>query len=246
LPRLREQLCEGRRANPPFVAQKPRSPSFLVIMHLPSIYAGEAAGILRMPVLPESEVSPSTPLHPARDNSVTSGAATAACPAPSGDDSGQPTRAETTVAKKSKQWGSTWGEIHFAHAMLERVRRGLEQTKRASDEARERLELERMRIVFERERLEAAQSTGYTRLPNDRLWSEDEAARYLGKSTRWLRDSTVPKLRLPGKGERPSIMYEPHEVRAWASAHRTHSVVQETVATMKPSTRRKKNGVPQR
>jgi hypothetical protein len=52
----------------------------------------------------------------------------------------------------------------------------------------------------------------------DRLWTQREAAAYLGVTGRFLRDSTCPKMLLPGNGEKgqPIVRYAPAEVRAWA------------------------------
>lgn len=55
-------------------------------------------------------------------------------------------------------------------------------------------------------------------LPDDRLWNQREAAQYLGVSVRYLRESTCPKLLLPGNGPKGHhvVRYLPAEVRAWA------------------------------
>jgi hypothetical protein len=55
----------------------------------------------------------------------------------------------------------------------------------------------------------------------DRLWTQPEAAAYLQVSERYLRDSTCPKVLLPGKGEtdRPLVRYEPAVVKEWYSSH---------------------------
>ena len=123
--------------------------------------------------------------------------------------------------------------------VLKGKQRELEQQARARSEALERqqLEIERARFELERARLEAAKNSE-PELPNDRLWTEREAARFLGMSPRWLRDSTVPKSMLPGKGARPTIRYEPAEVRAWATAQRTHSVIEQSTSTT-PSKKRR-------
>jgi len=54
-----------------------------------------------------------------------------------------------------------------------------------------------------------------------RLWTQPEAAAYLQVSDRYLRDSSCPKVLLPGKGEtdRPLIRYEPSVVKEWATSH---------------------------
>src|SRR5438067_300091 len=63
------------------------------------------------------------------------------------------------------------------------------------------------------------------RCPPESLWSAHEAAAFLRMSERWLRNSTVPKIRLPGKTGSPrAVRYDPEEVRAWAKQHLTHSV----------------------
>jgi hypothetical protein len=57
-------------------------------------------------------------------------------------------------------------------------------------------------------------------MSDEPLWTQKQAASYLGVSARYLRDSTCPKLLLPGHGKagHPIVRYEPDEVRAWARA----------------------------
>jgi len=52
------------------------------------------------------------------------------------------------------------------------------------------------------------------------LWRQKRAAAYLGVSTRYLRQSSCPKILLPGHGEhgKPLVRYEPAAVRAWWQA----------------------------
>ena len=56
-----------------------------------------------------------------------------------------------------------------------------------------------------------------------RLWKQSEAAAYLGVTTRYLRDSSCPKILLPGNGAKghPVVRYDPAEVREWARAWHT-------------------------
>jgi hypothetical protein len=51
----------------------------------------------------------------------------------------------------------------------------------------------------------------------DRLWTQREAAAYLGVSERYLRASSCPKKLLPGTGKKgkPLVRYDPAEVIAW-------------------------------
>ena len=58
-----------------------------------------------------------------------------------------------------------------------------------------------------------------------RLWAQREAAAWLGVTTRYLRDSSCPKLLLPGNGPKgqPLVRYDPDEVRAWARSWHTGS-----------------------
>jgi hypothetical protein len=60
-------------------------------------------------------------------------------------------------------------------------------------------------------------------LPSDRLWTQREAAYYLGVSPRYLRESSCPKVLLPGNGEQgqPLVRYEAKQVREWAARRRT-------------------------
>lgn len=56
-----------------------------------------------------------------------------------------------------------------------------------------------------------------------RLWKQREAATYLGVTARYLRDSSCPKILLPGNGTKgqPIVRYDPAEVREWARAWHT-------------------------
>lgn len=62
-----------------------------------------------------------------------------------------------------------------------------------------------------------------TPLATDRLWTQHEAAYYLGVSVRYLRESSCPKVLLPGAGKRgqPLVRYEPAAVMAWKDAWST-------------------------
>lgn len=55
-----------------------------------------------------------------------------------------------------------------------------------------------------------------------RLLTQREAATFLGVSARYLRDSSCPKILLPGNGEKgqPLVRYDPSQVRTWAQAWR--------------------------
>ena len=57
---------------------------------------------------------------------------------------------------------------------------------------------------------------------SDRLWSQQEAAAWLGVSVRYLRDSGCPKILLPshGTGRRDIVRYDPADVRGWANTLR--------------------------
>ncbi len=57
----------------------------------------------------------------------------------------------------------------------------------------------------------------FARLPIDRLWTQREAAYFLGVSTRYLRESDCPRTLLPGNGPRgqPMVRYDPQHIRAW-------------------------------
>lgn len=107
------------------------------------------------------------------------------------------------------------GKLHFTYAI---TRRFFEQQAREHARRVETLRAEQR--LLELSRLEHAA----TALRDDRLWKEKEAATYLGMSTRWLRSSSVPKVMLPGAGERGSVRYDPAEVKAWARQHLTHTV----------------------
>lgn len=57
------------------------------------------------------------------------------------------------------------------------------------------------------------------------LWTQAEAAKYLGVSVRYLRDSACPKVLLPGNGGRgqPLVRYNPVDVMVWAKRWCTDS-----------------------
>jgi hypothetical protein len=58
----------------------------------------------------------------------------------------------------------------------------------------------------------------------DHLWSQREAAHFLGVSTRYLRESSCPKVLLPGTGEKgqPIVRYGPAAVEQWYLNWSTH------------------------
>ena len=58
------------------------------------------------------------------------------------------------------------------------------------------------------------------------LWTQREAAAFLRVSRRYLRDSSCPKLLLPGHGVRgrPLVRYDPASVAAWAAACRPRPI----------------------
>lgn len=66
-------------------------------------------------------------------------------------------------------------------------------------------------------------AAGHLAATAERLWTQREAAAFLGVTPRYLRESSCPKLRLPGNGVKgqPLLRYDPTEVRAWARAWRT-------------------------
>jgi hypothetical protein len=51
----------------------------------------------------------------------------------------------------------------------------------------------------------------------DSLWTQQQAAAALKVSPRYLRESSCPKVLLPGNGEKgqPLVRYDPAEVREW-------------------------------
>ena len=70
-------------------------------------------------------------------------------------------------------------------------------------------------------------------LPGDRLWTQREAAYYLGVSARYLRESVCPKVLLPGNGPKgqPIVRYDPAEVKQWAERwHTKHAARSAKVA----------------
>lgn len=57
--------------------------------------------------------------------------------------------------------------------------------------------------------------------PTRRYWTQTEAAEFVGVSARTLRESSCPKLLLPGSGSRRIVRYDPDDVTRWAQSHRT-------------------------
>lgn len=56
-----------------------------------------------------------------------------------------------------------------------------------------------------------------------KLWTQEEAAAYLNLSTRYLRDSSCPKVLLPGNGPRREslVRYKPEQVIQWVDSWST-------------------------
>lgn len=53
-------------------------------------------------------------------------------------------------------------------------------------------------------------------LASDKLWTQPEAAEYLGVSPAYLRESSCPKVLLPPvRGKKPLVRYVPDDVRSW-------------------------------
>ena len=52
------------------------------------------------------------------------------------------------------------------------------------------------------------------------LWTQSQAAEYLGVSCRYLRSTGCPRVELPGNGRkgRPVLRYKPSTVEAWAQS----------------------------
>ena len=59
------------------------------------------------------------------------------------------------------------------------------------------------------------------------LWTQKQAALYLAVSVRYLRESSCPKVFLPGNGERgkPLVRYEPGDVREWWQARQVGTLM---------------------
>lgn len=65
-------------------------------------------------------------------------------------------------------------------------------------------------------------------VPVDHLWTQREAAAFLGVTPRYLRDSSCPKILLPGNGKKrqPLVRYDPAAVRGWAHAWDTSNTAE--------------------
>lgn len=57
----------------------------------------------------------------------------------------------------------------------------------------------------------------------EHLWTQREAADFLSVTPRYLRESSCPKILLPGNGVKgqPLVRYDPDDVRAWARSWHT-------------------------
>lgn len=55
-------------------------------------------------------------------------------------------------------------------------------------------------------------------MSDDTLWTQRQAAEFLNVTTRYLRDSSCPRVALPSNvvGGKPRLRYDPAAVRAWA------------------------------
>jgi hypothetical protein len=64
----------------------------------------------------------------------------------------------------------------------------------------------------------------HTSPTNINLWTQKEAAAFLNVSPRYVLDSSVPKLLLPGTGSKGKqlVRYDPEAVRTWLRQHMTH------------------------
>jgi hypothetical protein len=53
------------------------------------------------------------------------------------------------------------------------------------------------------------------------LWTQKKVAEFLSASKRYVRDSSIPKLLLPGTGpaRRPLVRYDPRAVQEWYNLH---------------------------
>ena len=67
------------------------------------------------------------------------------------------------------------------------------------------------------------------------LLTVKEAALYLGMKPSWLRASTVPKVRLPGRGEkRVAVRYSRTALDAWIRQHTVNPVTAPDAARSAP------------
>jgi hypothetical protein len=67
---------------------------------------------------------------------------------------------------------------------------------------------------------------------DDEIHDHAEAARFLRRSEKWLRNSNVPRCELPGRGEGKRVrdpVYLKSELVAYARRYLTHSVAEEAV-----------------
>ena len=83
------------------------------------------------------------------------------------------------------------------------------------------------RILPENAPVHSRMSTGRMTKADDeseRLWTQKEAAVFLGVTPRYLRDSSCPKILLPGNGKKgiPVLRYDPGDVRRWARERATN------------------------
>jgi hypothetical protein len=67
-----------------------------------------------------------------------------------------------------------------------------------------------------RKRNDHISDVGSEALPSDRLWTIEEAARFFGTGTGWVR-AHVPAVLLPGDGSRRQVRFRPETCREIAA-----------------------------
>lgn len=69
------------------------------------------------------------------------------------------------------------------------------------------------------------------------LWTQREAAAALRVSARYLRESSCPRVLLPGNGKKghPLVRYDPTEVAAWAEQWHTQRRLHADTLTQRAS-----------
>ena len=111
------------------------------------------------------------------------------------------------------------GPLTHALANLAAILREQAEEFRASQSEAEASALERIACDIRRAVATETPVAGAP-LATDRLWTQREAAYYLGVGVRYLRESSCPKVLLPGAGKKGKslVRYEPAAVMAWKDA----------------------------
>jgi hypothetical protein len=58
----------------------------------------------------------------------------------------------------------------------------------------------------------------------ERLWTKQDVADYLGVHVRTVENMAIPRIPIPISGKRPLIRFDPVQVKEWVDAKRTRKL----------------------